>query len=242
MGWRARTVFSYHAPVPKPEGAMITFIHESDQVTVPEGVVDLESFRRWAEGDDFPDNGRIWFLKGEVWVDMSREQVFTHLMVKNQFYMVLGSLVESGELGLYVPDGLFLCNVHADMAANPDATFASTDSLRSNRVRLIEGKKGGFVELEGSPDMVLEVISPTSGRKDRVLMRQAYWEAEISEYWLVDALRQPLQFDIFRRAARGYVATRKHDGWLRSSVFGKSFRLTQRTNALGHPQYKLAVR
>jgi Uma2 family endonuclease len=222
---------------------MTTFIHESDEeVRIPAWVVDLESFRRWADAADFPEKGRIWFLKGEVWVDMSKEQLFSHLAVKNEFSRVISNLVKDSELGLYLPDGLFLCNVHADIAGNPDGTFASADAIESGRVRLIEGKRGGYVELEGSPDMVLEVISPSSVRKDRATMRQAYWEAEIREYWLVDARQDPLEFDVFRHASRGYVATRKQDGWLKSAVFGKAFRLTQRTNRLGHPEYTLAVR
>jgi Uma2 family endonuclease len=222
---------------------MFTYIDESEEeVRIPAWVVDLESFRRWAESDDFPEKGRIWFLKGEVWVDMSKEQLFSHLAVKNAFNMTLGRLVQDGELGLYLPDGLFLCNVHADIAGNPDGTFASADAIESGRVRLIEGKRGGYVELEGSPDMVLEVVSPSSVRKDRATMRQAYWESEVREYWLVDAREDPLQFDVFRHTSRGYVAARKQDGWLKSAVFGKAFRLTQRMNRLGHAEYTLEVR
>jgi Uma2 family endonuclease len=221
---------------------MVRITNESDQVQVPEWVVDLDSFRRWADTDEFPDTGRIYFLKGEVWVDMSKEQIFSHLAVKNEFNMVLGRLVKEGERGLYLPDGLFLCNVHADIAVKPDGTFASAEALESNRVRLIEGRKGGYVELEGSPDMVLEIISPSSVRKDRVVMRQAYWEAEIREYWLVDALKDPLEFDVFRYTRRGYVAARKRDGWMKSAAFDKWFCLQLRTNRLGHPEYTLAVR
>jgi Uma2 family endonuclease len=221
---------------------MATFISESDEeVRVPEWVVDLESFRRWADSDDFPEHGRIWFLKGEVWVDMSRAQLFRHLAVKNEFSRVISNLVVAGDLGLFLPDGLFLCNVHADIGGNPDGTYASAEAIESGRVRPIEGKGGGYVELEGSPDMVLEVISPSSVRKDRETMRQAYWEAEIREYWLVDARKDPLQFDVLRHTSRGYVTTRKQNGWVKSAVFGKSFRLTQRTNRFGHPQFKLEV-
>ena len=49
-------------------------------------------------------------------------------------------------------------------------------------MQLNEGKKGGYVEVEGSPDMVLEVISDSSVRKDDVLLRQGYWDAGIGEY------------------------------------------------------------
>ena len=68
------------------------------------------------------------------------------------------------------------------------------------------------------------------------------WKAGVREYWLVDARKELLQFDILRHTSRGYVATRKRDGWMKSAVFGKSFRLTQQPNGMGHPDYTLAVR
>ena len=74
------------------------------------------------------------------------------------------------------------------------------------------------------------------------MLHQAYWEAGIREYWLVDARKQPLRFDILRHTPKGYVATRKQAGWAKSAVFGKSFRLTQETSADGHRTYTLAVR
>jgi len=45
----------------------------------------------------------------------------------------------------------------------------------------------------------------------------------------------PLQFEMLRHTPRGYVATRKRESWLRSAVFGLSFRLTQEANGEGHP-------
>lgn len=222
---------------------MITVINESNRVvSIPTWVVDLESFRRWADADDFPEDGRAWYLQGEVWIDMSKEQIFSHLAVKREFFFVLTGLVKAEDLGLFLPDGLLLSNVAADISGNPDATFASTASIQANQVQLIEGWDGGFVEMEGTPDMVLEVVSASTVHKDTVVLRQAYWQAGILEYWLVDARQEPVRFDIFRRTAKRYVATRKRDGWLKSSVFGKSFRLTLRTNPLGHPEYTLAVR
>jgi Uma2 family endonuclease len=222
---------------------MITVINESNRVvSIPSWVVDLESFRRWADADDFPEEGRIWYLQGEVWIDMSKEQIFTHLAVKREFYYVLTGLVKTQDLGLFLPDGLLLSNVAADISGKPDATFVSTASIQSKQVQLIEGWDGGFVEMEGAPDMVLEVVSASSVHKDTVVLRQAYWQAGIREYWLVDARQETVHFDILRRTAKGYAATRKRDGWLKSVVFDKSFQLTQRVNALGHPEYTLAVR
>ena len=54
---------------------MITVVNETGQVDVPPWVSDLDAFRRWTNLEDFPDDGRICYLKGNVWVDMSREQI-----------------------------------------------------------------------------------------------------------------------------------------------------------------------
>jgi Uma2 family endonuclease len=230
------------AIVASEEGVMVTVTWEGEQVSVPDGVVDLESFRRWAHSDDFPERGRIWWLCGEVWVDMSREQIFTHVAVKTEVTVVLGGLAKANRLGLFFTDGLMLSNFGGDFAGNPDGTFLLNETLQSDRIRWLEGAGGGYVELQGTPDMVLEVISRSSVHKDTVLLRKGYWLAGITEYWLVDARREPLAFDILRYTSRGYVTTRKQDGWMKSQVFGKSFRLTQSTNTLGHPEYSLEVR
>jgi hypothetical protein len=63
-----------------------------------------------------------------------------------------------------------------------------------------------------------------------------------NEYWLVDARTARLQFDIFRHEPDGYAAGRKQRGWLKSHVFGKSFRLSRRIDDEGNPEYSLATR
>jgi Uma2 family endonuclease len=219
----------------------ITFIGDPGPVTVPSWVTDLESFRRWARSDHSPEKGRIGYLKGEVWIDMSKEQLFSHSQVKGEIHRVLANLVKTGKLGLLFPDGILLSNVDADISCQPDVTFVTHEGLQ-DRVRLLEGADEGFVELEGSPDMVLEVVSRSSVHKDTVQLRQAYHEAGIREYWLVDARSEPLKFDILRYTARGYSATRKKDGWLRSTVFGKEFRLLCQPDERSQPDYTLEMR
>ncbi len=153
-----------------------------------------------------------------------------------------GCLVGAKKLGKFFPDGLLLTNEEADLSGNPDGTFVSNASFRAERVRLIEGAKSDHVEMEGSPDMVLEVVSDGSESKDTEILRELYWKAGIREYWLVDARGDRLAFDIFRRTSRGYSATPKTGGWMKSTVFGQSFRLSRRTDELGHPEFTLRVR
>ena len=220
----------------------VTVISADGTISVPSWVIDIDAFRRWTDSDDFPKDGRIWWLCGEVWADMSKEQIFTHLVVKNEYYFTLTGIAKAEKLGIFIPDGLLLSNFAADISGNPDGTFLSYATMRSDRIRLIEGKEGGYVEMQGSPDMILEIISKSSIHKDDVVLRQAYWDAGIPEYWLVDARAEPIRFDILHHTPKGYAIRRKRDGWAKSDVFGKSFRLTQSTNALGHPEYSLEVR
>ena len=106
----------------------------------------------------------------------------------------------------------------------------------------MEGTKTGFLELEGSPDMTLEIISASSIKKDTETLRELYHRAGVREYWLVDARAEPIQFDILKHTPSGYVATRKQKGWVKSAVFGKSFLLTQELDARGRPKFVLSVR
>lgn len=221
---------------------MRRFLVEAEEVAVPDWVSDLESFRRWTDDDDFPEYGRISYLRGEVWVDMSKEQLFTHNQVKHEIDFTLTGLIKARRLGRYYPDGAFLSNVAADISNEPDGMFVSTEARREGRVQVVEGRAEGHVELEGAPDMVLEMVSRSSVEKDTVVLREAYATAGVREYWLVDARPDPLRFDILRLGRAGYIAARKKGGWARSDVFGASFRLTRQAGEAGDPEYRLEVR
>lgn len=220
-----------------------TFVGDMTTIQVPPWVNDLSSFRQWIHSDEVPEKGaRICFLDGEVWVDMSKEQAFSHNQVKGEYCIVLGTLCKRRPRGRYFSDGMLLTNAAANLSCGPDGIFISDDSFDAGKVRLVEGKRGGYVELEGTPDMVLEVLSDGSIRKDLESLLDLYWRAGIAEYWLVDAREDKLDFTIYRWTREGYVAVRKKAGWLASRVFEKSFRLVRTTDRLGHPQFTLKHR
>jgi Uma2 family endonuclease len=230
------------APSPgnKPERRSSVIIEE--KVCIPGWVDDLESFRRWAHSDEFPERGWFSYLNGKIWADLSREELFSHNQVKGTFTFAILALLEQIPTGRFVLDRMLLSNAAANLSTEPDGLFFLWDTLKSGRLRLIEGSVQGYVELEGTPDMVLEVISRSSVRKDTERLRELYWRAGISEYWLVDARGTSLRFDIFRHTKEGYVATEPHDGWLRSNVFGHAFQLIRLTDAVGLPQFKVQAR
>lgn len=221
---------------------MHTLIIDEARVHVPNHVVDQASFRNWLNSPDFPEQGRVSFLNGDVRVDMSKEQLFSHNQVKNEVAFVLTGIAKRTELGTYFPHGAFLTNVDADLSGQPDGLFIADATFTDGRIKLVEGAREGFVELEGSPDMVLEVVSDSSVEKDTLLLRDAYWQAGVREYWLIDARGDELSFEILKYTPDGYQEAAKSLDWLRSETFAAEFKLTRSTNKLGQPKFVLEVR
>ena len=215
----------------------------SQDVRIPSAIDDLDSFRAWAATPEFPTRGRYSFLHGEIWVDLSMEQPFTHNRVKLRMSMTLDTVATADALGYVFADRMLFSHEAAEFATEPDALFVSFASLQTGQVHFVEAVGDGYREIVGTPELVLEVVSAGSVRKDTVELLELYWVAGIPEYWLVDVRAEPHRFDILKRGAKGYTTTRRAaGGWLKSGVFGRAFRLTQQVDPLGNPQFNLEVR
>ena len=217
---------------------------ELPTITVPlRATTSLASFREWAGDPNLPEKIKLCYHRGEVIVEMGTEQIFSHVDVKTEITTVLRVLAKEGKLGRMWAEGFLVTNKQADLSCNPDAVFVSYDTFKAKRVKLIEGKEGGFVELLGTVDMVLEVVSDSSERKDNQTLFEAYYEAGIPEYWLVDARGEEVVFHIYRRGAKKYTVTKKQPGgWVKSPVFSKSFRLVRGADTTGNPEFTLEVK
>jgi Uma2 family endonuclease len=66
----------------------------------------------------------------------------------------------------------------------PDVSFISAGRLEAGP----EPERGRFLRIV--PDLVVEVISPSTSRRDRVEKRRIYARNGVREYWLVDDSRR----------------------------------------------------
>lgn len=213
-----------------------------DQATIPGWVADLPSFRRWAQSADFPERGRFSFLNSELWVDLAMEEFFTRNQVKSAYAFAIQNLLHVKPTGRFVPDRMLLTHPQVNLSTEPDALFFFWQTMQAGRIRLVEKIDDGFLELEGTPDMTLEIVSKNSVRKDTVILRDLYWKAGVAEYWLVDARGDTPMFDILRHRPDGYTTTPANDGWLPSLVFGQEFRLSREQDPLGKPLFVVQAR
>jgi Uma2 family endonuclease len=211
-------------------------------VTVPESAHTLGGFRQWAASEDFPDSGKISYLAGELFIDMSPEKFDTHNQVKDAVNNAVSPLVRKLDLGKYCPDGLWITNDQGDLSTEADATFLSWQRLQSGEVQLIPGRRGrGGIEMRGSPDWVLEIVSDTSVEKDTVRLLELYYRAKVREYWLIDARGETLLFNAYRRGRKAFQPIPAVRGWIASEVFPRRFRLTRERDRIGGWTYTLKV-
>jgi Uma2 family endonuclease len=214
-----------------------------EQVVIPARVKDYESFHRWMHSATFPDEGKICFINGNVWVDLSREEFSSHNAVRSELGRVLGNLMKQTKFGRFIPEGMRYGHLETELSTEPDGMIVPYEALREDRVWLAGGEKGLQTELVGSPEIVIEIVSESSEVKDTEWTMSAYFDAAVEEYWVIDARDEDdIQFDIFKRGKKEFAATRKSGGWVKSAVLGKSFRLTQSEGGDGNPEFALEVR
>jgi len=216
-----------------------------EHLRIPADVFPMERFRDWAHSPEFPQSGRLSYIGGQVDVGVGPEEIETHNKPKVCLTVGITIWVQRRNLGEMLADRAFLVNEDADLATEPDLTFSSWDALRSGRVRYAERVKGSrrLVEVIGSPDLVVEVVSDNSVHKDTVLLVDRYWRAKISEYWLVDARGESIEFKILASGSRGYVeAPSEPDGYRGSDVLEGAFLITRDLNPVGGYRYRLLHR
>jgi Uma2 family endonuclease len=70
-------------------------------------------------------------------------------------------------------------------------------AIRQERLHLVTDRG-----IEGAPDLVVEILSPSSSRRDRHRKLTLYKRVEIPEYWIVDPRGKSVE--VYALGDRGY--------------------------------------
>ena len=123
---------------------------------------------------DLPESDeRYELIDGELY--MAPPPIPEHQGFLFVLTLALGNFVVEHNLGriYFSPIGVVLSD---DDVLQPDLIFISTE-----RLNIITGNY-----VQGAPDLVVEVLSPSTARRDRTVKREIYERAGVREYWLVD--------------------------------------------------------
>ena len=225
---------------------MATAVLIGEQLEIPPISNGLTGFRHWAASDQFPEVGRIDFIADRIEVDMSPEDLHTHGAPKTELIVVIGTRVRERSLGELYTDRARVSCPAADLSVEPDIVFVSHDTLNEGRARLVPKSAGvsdRYVELEGPPDLIVEIVSDSSVHKDTERLPERYWTAGVREYWLVDARSDELIFQIHHRGNAAYEpAPSDNEHFQFSRVLDSWYRFERTRNRHGRLQYRLADR
>lgn len=215
-------------------------VARKEDFPVPPDVSTLDGFLRWAASDDFPDTGRIDYLAGQLEVEMSPEDLQTHNAVKTEITSRLHVLVNEKEIGQVFADGARVTSRVADLSVEPDAVVVLWETLEAGRARYADRTEGNPPEIEGAPDLVVEVVSRSSVHKDTKVLPGKYAKAEIPEFWRVDARGLRMLFEVFTLEQGQYVRVEADaEGWSLSPRLGLRFRLRREAGPFSSWRYTL---
>jgi Uma2 family endonuclease len=220
-------------------------IFEED-LFIPVGVSDLDRFRRWTWDESFPERGRIDFVGGTVEVDLSPEDLYTHGAVKTTLTARLYPLIVDSGRGVLFSDRTRVVSPAAGLSVEPDVVVVLWDSLKQGRIREVPAAKAEadrFIELEGAPDLIVEIVSDSSVRKDLERLPKLYAQAGVPELWLTDCRGADLAFEIYILGPAGYERQPADpEGWRYSPPLGRHVRLVRCRNQLSRWVYDLETR
>ncbi|HVT61430.1 MAG TPA: Uma2 family endonuclease [Thermoanaerobaculia bacterium] len=212
-------------------------------LVIPAGIDDLKAFRRWALSEEFPERGRIDFLAGSVEAELSPEDLQTHGAVKAAIAAELHALIVGQRRGQLFIDKARVSSEKADLSAEPDVVAVLWESLETGRARYDPRARGGperCAEIEGGPDLVVEIVSDSSVRKDTVRLPRLYALAGVRELWLVDTRGREVRFSIHSLHDRSYRAVAPDaQGRLHSPLLARSFRLLRHRERFSTWRYEL---
>jgi Uma2 family endonuclease len=157
---------------------------------------------------DLPDdNLRYEILDGEL--EMSPSPNVAHQTVSGNLLVVLLSYVRSNALGRVFAAPIDVILAYTTIVV-PDLVFVSNE-----RAPLITKRA-----IEGAPDLLVEILSPSSTRRDRHTKAALYARLGVTHYWILDPEARTL--DEFERTDTGeyaVVAAHGADATVRTRCF-----------------------
>ena len=134
-------------------------------------VLQTEKRYTYADYENMDDDNRYELLDGVIYL-MSPPPTSVHQAVSGELFMQLGSFLRGKPCKVFAaPFGVRLDD---ETAVEPDLVVVCDKSKID--------KKG----CKGAPDMIIEIVSPSSASRDRFLKFNKYLKAGVREYWIVD--------------------------------------------------------
>ena len=148
-----------------------------DYVPPPPAPVSWDDFLAWLGEDTHAE-----WVDGEI-IEMP-PTIDEHQWLLGFLYRLIMDFVEERELGAVYLAPFLMRLPRKPSGREPDLLFVSAaHASRATRT-----------SIDGPADLVIEIVSPESMQRDRLVKRAEYEAAGIPEYWLIDLPRRVATF------------------------------------------------
>lgn len=137
--------------------------------------------RSWEEYEGIDDARRFEMLDGEL-LAITPPTILHQWILMHLVLLVGGFVRPNGHGKLYIGPVALRPDPRGDWA-EPDLVWVGGDSAA------VVGQRW----IEGPADLVVEVVSRSLSRRDRVIKKALYARWRIRHYWVVDPLRRALE-------------------------------------------------
>lgn len=154
------------------------------------------------------DNWKYEVIEGVLYMTPSPNT--KHQAVIGNLFFALRLYLQQRPLGLALTSPIdVLLPQEIGAPVQPDILF-----IRDER-RQILGEK----YIQGAPDLVVEVLSPSNWKDDRSVKFDVYARAGVSEYWIVDPLAETVEVFVLQEDAYTLLGRFAQDDPVQSQVF-----------------------
>ncbi len=151
------------------------------------------------------DGKRYEIINGEL--IMAPSPLTKHQQISGELFLKLGNFVKERKLGviLHAPLDVVLSEQNV---LQPDIIF-----ITKERQEIITEKN-----ISGAPDLVIEILSPSTAYYDLFDKKELYEQFRVKEYWIVDPMRHWIE--VYNQQVNKFVLTQKLEkkGRLESAV------------------------
>jgi Uma2 family endonuclease len=141
----------------------------------------------------FPDNGkRHELIQGDHY--MTPAPSTKHQRISRNLVIAMGAFIRQHALGELLD-------------APCDVIFSVEDIVQPDVLFVTSARKGIVTEdnIKGAPDLIVEILSDATRKKDEVTKRKLYERFDVSEYWIVDPELETVK--VFRLSDHQYIRT-----------------------------------
>jgi Uma2 family endonuclease len=161
-------------------------------MAIPRG---SESFT-YADYLKLEEDVRYEVIEGQIY-NMSPSPTPKHQDVVTQFSVDFGLYLRGSKCRVFVsPIDVCLSDEKEDL--NNVKEWVEPDLIV-----VCDKNKIGEKRIIGSPDLVIEVLSPSTAKRDRMVKYNRYQRAGVKEYWIVDPVHETI--DVYLLADKTYT-------------------------------------